>query len=201
MDPHLYRPTAPVINVRHVNPDGSQIQFRPLELGDWGFCRRLASDPGVRAASFNPEPPTFWGHLKWMWKWAATSNGGVAIVIERRAVITGRYLSGFEAPTGPWGPVGLFRAAVLPGNRLEASVALLPDARGKGVGTESIALLSRWVAEGFGWPLYARIKMDNAASLAAFVRAGYATAGAAEWDSMTDTEVGQVMVLRWQGRV
>ena len=194
MDPAL------VINVKHVNPDGSQIQFRPLALGDWSFCRRLASDHGVRAASFNPKPPTFWGHARWMGRWAAMSNAGVAIIIERRAMIMGRYLVGFEPPAPPWGPVGLFRAAVLPGNRLEASIALLPDARGRGVGTESIALLSRWVAEGFGWPLYARIKADNVASLSAFRRAGYVAASAAEWDELAEAEMGQVYVLRWQGR-
>ena len=198
MDPSLYQP-APGIKFSHVNPDGSQIQFRPLTLGDWGFCRRLAADPGVRAVSFNQKPPTFWGHAKWMWKWATTSNGGVAIIIERRTVIVGRYLVGFDAPTGPWGPVGLFRAAWLPGNRLEASIALLPEARGLGVGTESLALLSRWVAEGFGWPLYARIKADNAASLGAFYRAGYVTPSAAEWDELAEAELGQVYVLRWQG--
>ena len=191
---YLHRP-----EIRHVNPDGSQIQFRPLALGDWGFCRRLASDPGVRASSFNPNPPTFWGHARWMGRWAATSSAGVAILIERRAVIVGRYLVGFEPPAPPWGPVGLFRAAVLPGKRLEASIALLPDVRGRGVGTESIALLSRWVAEGFGWPLYARIKADNVASLSAFQGAGYVAASAAEWDELAEAEMGQVYVLRWQG--
>lgn len=130
------------------------LTFRPLRLRDALFCWRLASDPVVREASVDRRRPTVLGHLAWMWRW--TIGSGTAWAIMSNGV-----------------RVGLFRGIEIGGGRSEVSIALTAEARGQGIGTEAIRHLSFDAAVCCGFPVLARVRSGNVASIRAFHRAGY----------------------------
>lgn len=173
-----------------------RVGCRRLALSDWAFCRRLASDPVVRQASLSSQAPDFWGHAKWMWRWAVVSER-IAYVLETHMFIQGRYLVGMQpVPPLPTGPIGIVRAQRAVGGGCEISIALVAEARGLGVGQRALQDLTPGIAKALGAPVFARIKSDNFASQGAFAQAGYIPAREADWQRMAAGEQA-VVVLAW----
>ena len=130
-----------------------------------------------------------------MWSWM-TGRDRRAWIIERRALVIGRYLVGNERVDGPLGRVGLLRAARLPGGGCEVSIALLEAARGRGLGTVTLSAMTSVIHSVLGGPVYARIRLDNVFSLSAFLKAGFVMARGPQWERVSEGQHG-VYVLRW----
>lgn len=132
--------------------------LRPVVAEDCEALWRLANDPSARAASFNSASIELADHRKWF---------------ARRLVDPNVLL--FLLVTGDDEPVGYVRF-----ERREhgwiVSVALAPDARGRGLGSRLIARATALFRQQWNEPVTALVKADNAASLAAFRRAGYVDA-------------------------
>ena len=153
----------------------THLSYRPLRLSDWDFCWALASDPTIRAVSLGQRPPTWLGHLRWMWRWArdgdSMAGDRICRVIERMVYVPAPlYLPGYYH-LQRWEDVGLVRAARLPGGGCEVSIALLVAARGQGVGTATLKEISPHLHT-WGGRVFAQIKLDNLASVRAFTEAG-----------------------------
>jgi len=133
--------------------------LRPVVAKDCEALWRLANDPSARAASFNSAPIKFADHCEWL---------------ARRLVDPDVLL--FLLVTGDDEPVGYVRFEQREHGWV-VSVALAPDARGKGLGSRLIASGSALFCQRRNEPVTALVKADNAASLAAFRRAGYVDAG------------------------
>lgn len=158
----------------------SALGYRPLRLTDWRFCYELALDPEVRAVSLDTKPPTWWGHMCWMWRWTS-EHGRQAYVLKAGEL-----------------RVGLVRGAALHGGGLELGIVLTQSARGAGLGYFAIKRLSPVLARVLGGPVYAQVKLDNLASLKAFGHAGYRAAEQYEWEQLAGERAG-VLVLKWEG--
>ena len=154
------------------------VGYRPLTIWDAAFCWRLAADPEVRALSHDPKPPTLWGHLKWMRRWTLSFSRDAWLI-----------------RTG-WQSLGLVRAEGLPGGGSVISIAVLREARGRGVGTEALRRLTPRFQRTFNGPVYAVIKAANVRSYDAFMRAGYVIADEKNWQRLTGG-AGNLIVLRW----
>jgi RimJ/RimL family protein N-acetyltransferase len=80
-----------------------------------------------------------------------------------------------------WMPVGYVRYDRDPAGTVELSIAVDPEAQGKGIGTAALEQVKHQYAKRL--PLVARVKLDNKASLTAFRNAGYRE------EERTDTHV------------
>jgi len=124
-----------------------------------------ANDPVTRAAGFQPSPIDQRTHGLWL--------------EERLASPTTRLFVGLDGDE----PVGQVRLAADPDGRVEVGISVAPEARGRGIGR---SLLDAGLAAGLADPdlhiedFVARIRPDNAASLALFVGAGFRLAGTDE---------------------
>ena len=160
--------------------------FRPLQMfEDWHFCRELAGDPSVRRVSLDQKPPTFWGHMRWMWRWSRPGPERLALIVDR------------QAAKGLWLPAGMVRASLQLGGGSEISIALLHAERGRGLGTKALRAITPFVAVRLGGPVYAQIKPYNHASMVAFTRAGYELASAGEHERIGPKDTF-ITVLRWE---
>jgi RimJ/RimL family protein N-acetyltransferase len=142
-----------VITVRRASADDAE------RLLAW------ANDPATRAAGFHPSPIDAATHGRWL-------DG-------RLASAASRVLIGLEDGL----PVGQVRLEAGADRRVEVGISVAPDARGRGVGR---ALLKAGLAAGLADPdlqievFVARIRPDNAASLALFGGAGFRLSGMGE---------------------
>jgi len=117
---------------------------------DWRLCWRLANDPTERAMARDLRRPTVWRHTRWMWK---QCHENMAWVIN--------------------GNMGVIRAVWL-GAEYEIHISLLPEYRGRGIGTAAL----RGIARSFVWStVVAYVKPTNTASLRAFQKAGFVVTG------------------------
>jgi RimJ/RimL family protein N-acetyltransferase len=142
----------------HLRPHPKGLVLLPLRWSDWEFCRALANEPTVRAASFDPAPPTARSHRRWMSRHLLSAQARAWVGWwrghqERVAVVT---LHGTTA----W---------------LEVGVAVHPDARGQGVATSCIRQVCGEAIRWYGTDalLVARIREDNVASRAVFAKAHF----------------------------
>lgn len=124
-----------------------------LRWRDAAFAWRIASEPSVRAMSFDPRPPTLWRHFAWMWRNLRTRHDRAWVVED----------------TGGW-RVGV---ATLRRRRFAwyIGVAILPEARGRGYATAAVRAATYCAPVGHA--VFAEIKADNHASLRLFHGAGY----------------------------
>lgn len=130
------------------------VTLRPATHDDARFFFELRNEDGVRQASFDSEPFSWDHHLAWFGQRLA--SGDPIYVVESAGE-----------------PVGYIRLDALGNNEYEISVAVIPEARGRGIGTSVIKLASE-AAEGDGAVrLIARVKPGNDASVRAFEAAGY----------------------------
>lgn len=162
------------------------IKLRPLSLSDSAFCRALASEPAVRSQSLDGRAPTFWGHVKWMWRWTMRVN-------DRRAwIIVFHYGTGWAETDA-----GLVRASKVKGGGSEIGIAVDGRYRGEGIGTMTLCRAGSIIASVIGSPVYARIKYTNRASVKAFKKAGYREASPGPWRRISGDDP-TVMVLEWK---
>jgi GNAT superfamily N-acetyltransferase len=144
------------------------LTIRPLRLWDFAFCWRLANDPSAWKHYANPQPPTWWGHLRWMAAWLCKQDR-MAWIVESRDVCS------YGAACRPVS-AGLVRVERR-GTRSMMSVAVLPEHRRQGIAQRAITIASRWaIGHGWGTPT-AYIHAPNTSSILAFRAAGFEMVG------------------------
>ena len=138
------------------------ISVRPATAADADRLLDWANDPVTRATGFHPAPIDAATHARWL--------------EDRLASPVSRSYVGLEDGRA----VGVVRLDAETDGRVEVGISVAPDARGRGVGH---ALLDAGLSAGLADPdldvgvFIARIRPDNAASIALFVGAGFDPAG------------------------
>lgn len=146
------------------------VRLRPAGPADRLPVWRWRNDPETRRASFHSAPVTLDEHSRWFED------------ILRRP---DRRLYVLQADGADAGVVRLDMA----GQQARVSINIAPEWRGRGVGTRGLRALSREAFGGLGLGrLVAEVKAENAASRAAFARAGYAIAREGDPVIMARTE-------------
>lgn len=156
----------------------SVLTLRPLRPWDALFCWRLDRDAGVRAVAVNQEPPTWWGHARWMARWLFGSGRGAWIATKMTGSDPNELGYYRQCRTEYVGLVRVQRDRRKSGPR-EAimSVAVLPQYQGRGYASAAIAEAVRLTPASWGVPT-ARIRADNKPSIGAFAKAGFEMVGA-----------------------
>lgn len=126
------------------------MNLRPATMDDARFLYDLRREPGYASQCFGPPPASFDAHKAWLRDWLYMFPGLRPLLIVEE---DGR-------------AVGMVRLS--PARPAEVSIALVPEARGKGLCPQVL----RAVAAGHPH-LCARVKPDNEASLRAFEKAGF----------------------------
>jgi CMP-N-acetylneuraminic acid synthetase/RimJ/RimL family protein N-acetyltransferase len=136
-----------------------QVRLRPVTAADRLALWRWRNDPATRRASFDRREIPLEEHTRWLERSLALRERKLWIVVAGAAAV-GTVRLDVEDRAGT------------------VSIALAPQARGRGLG---VAALHALAGEGFGplglATLRARVRPDNRASLAAFRRAGYVVRG------------------------
>jgi len=141
-------------------PETLRVSLRPVTAADARRLWELRNEETVRRVSFGPEPIPFDRHQRWL----------AARLTEAAAPM-------FMIDTPDTGDVGYVRFDAVEGE-LHVSVALAPEARGRGLGPEALRAAMHAVrARGLRRPVLALVRRDNARSLGAFLRAGFVPAG------------------------
>lgn len=136
----------------------SALALRPVEVGDAALLLDWANDPTTRAMSFHPERIDPETHARWL-------DG-------RLASSSTRFYVGLEGDR----PIGQVRFERASDGEVEVSIAVAPEARGRGLGRE---LLRAGLAEAqrepaLGGRVYvARVRAGNRASIDLFERTGF----------------------------
>ena len=145
------------------------VTLRPAVHEDCERVWRWRNDEETRRASFDSSPVPFETHERWFLDSLRRRRRKVYIVVAGDR------------------PSGVVRLDVT-GRQATVSIHLAPEWRGRGVGPRALAALADVAFGRLGLVrLVARIKADNAASLAAFRRAGFTSAEAG-----ADAPVGAV---------
>ncbi len=135
------------------------VRLRPALASDAITLWRWRNDPQTRAASFSGVTVELAEHERWLQETLGRADRRLYVAhADGRDVATARLdVQGADAVV---------------------SLTVAPEWRGRGIATRVLRAL---VAEAFGAPglrrLVARVKPDNAASRAAFERAGFTPAG------------------------
>ena len=138
------------------------IELRHANNKDCRMIWQWANDPDVRAVSFAPEPIAYENHVQWFEARLADADCHMYIAED---IAAGRH------PV----PVGQVRFERR-GKEAVISVSLARKFRGRGHGARIIALAaSTYLAATDAQVINAYIKTDNAASLAAFKKAGFSS--------------------------
>lgn len=135
------------------------LTLRRAMLDDCRFFFDVANEPNVRAASFHPEPIDWGHHCQWF-------DDLLRNPLARSWVVS--------KDTQDVGVIRVERQK-LSGQRAEetvVSIALLPEARGNGVGSRSLQLALEVTPKAWK-PVVAYIKPDNLGSVKAFSKAGF----------------------------
>ncbi|MDD5075395.1 MAG: GNAT family N-acetyltransferase, partial [Candidatus Peribacteraceae bacterium] len=134
--------------------------LRPARTDDCATVFAWTNDPETRAASLSSAPVPWEEHVRWF--------------ESRLADPMHRFFIGSDAGDRPVGQVRFSRE----NDRATISVSLAPEARGKRLGTALIAAgCRRMFADSTLRTIDASIKPDNAASFAAFKKAGFREEG------------------------
>jgi RimJ/RimL family protein N-acetyltransferase len=142
--------------------DHPPVTLRPATAADEALLLVWANDVGTRAAGFRPDPISAEDHRRWL--------------ADRLGSASGRLLVGMAGDV----PVGQIRLDRDAGGRVEIGIAVAPEARGRGVGHELLrAALDEARRDDDLRPsgFLARIRPDNAASIALFTGAGFRHTG------------------------
>jgi RimJ/RimL family protein N-acetyltransferase len=139
------------------------IKLRRATHNDCRLIWQWANAPDVRAASFSPEPIVYEDHVKWYE--ARLNDAGCRIYIAED-------VDDNNQPTA----IGQIRFD-LKARGAVISISLDREFRGQGRGGRIIELASRtFLASSDAKKIHAYVKKDNAASLAAFKKAGFSPA-------------------------
>lgn len=136
------------------------IKLRHANRKDCRTIWQWANDPDVRAVSFAPEPIAYEDHVKWF---EARLDDADCLMYIAEDSAAGRH------PT----PVGQARFE-RKGQEAVISISLDREFRARGLGARIIELAARtYLAATDAQVINAYIKTENAASLAAFKKAGF----------------------------
>jgi RimJ/RimL family protein N-acetyltransferase len=152
--------------------------LRPAADDDAKLLWHWANDPAVRAASFNSARIPWRTHEAWFAKRLARPQSARI------------YIAHARSGNAPVGQVRLEKSAP---TRAVVSVVVAPDQRGRGIGAALIHAGCMRAAQDLGVSrVLAYIRDDNAASIAAFERAGF--------KHLRRAKVGgnQAVLLVWQ---
>ncbi len=140
---------------------GDFLSLRPVCADD---CRQVwewANDPEVRAVSFSTEPIPWETHVRWF-------------AARLQAAGCHWYIAGDDQER----PIGQIRYEVRD-DAAVVSLSLARNARGRGYGSRLLALGTSQILNSLPvHTIHAYVKPDNVASRRAFVKAGFADAGA-----------------------
>jgi spore coat polysaccharide biosynthesis protein SpsF len=135
----------------------SPVRLRPATPDDERRLWEWANDPAVRRFAFSTEAIPYDDHARWFAARLADRGCRLFIVEDRDGQ-----------------PVGQIRTDRRDGGALEISVSIAEAHRGRGLGTAALRALEREFQRGGETVrLFGRVKGSNAASAAAFRRAGY----------------------------
>lgn len=143
------------------------MRLRDAAIIDGEFLFRLRRERTVARQSVSPPPRRLDVHLRWLESRLSSPVCRVFVVEE---------VSGPRGKRGTVDKIGMGRLDVmLPfGGYVELSLALVPAARGKGIGYEVVRqLMLRATIDYPKLPMRARIRKENTASLITFLRAGF----------------------------
>lgn len=149
---------------RGATPGG--VAVRPATMEDADLLLAWANDPVTRAAGFHTAAISRDEHLAWLARRLATADCRLYIGV-RAGRPVGQVRVDRDEPTGT----------------AEVSIAVAPEARGQGVGRRLLdaALAAARADAQLGVGTFrARVRPDNAASLALFRGAGFVEAGSGE---------------------
>jgi RimJ/RimL family protein N-acetyltransferase len=152
-----------------VPPDGVEItaddlHLRPWQAGDAGALAQVMADPDVvRWTGLPSRPALEWVTRTWPGRWADGTGAAFAVLDAAAAELLGGVdLHGVDPAAGT-AEVGWFCA---------------PGARGRGVGTRAVQVLSRWAFGAVGLSrLTAQVEVGNWASRALAEKAGFTVEG------------------------
>ena len=143
----------------------SSLTLRPATAADGPLLLEWANDPVTRAAGFQPEPIAADDHRRWL--------------ADRLASTSGRLLVGLEGDV----PVGQIRLDRQRDGRVEIGIAVAAAVRGRGVGRTLLRLALDEARRDQGLApvaFLARIRPDNATSIALFAGAKFRRIGMTE---------------------
>lgn len=136
------------------------LSVRPATEADSRRVWEWANDPVVRASSFSPQPIAWEDHVEWFRARLASSSVTYIVVDERERAI------------------GLVRFDRHSDTSFEIGVLVAAEFRGHGLSSPAIQVACDAVRHAsceIG--IVARVRIENAASLAAFKRAGFVVVG------------------------
>jgi UDP-2,4-diacetamido-2,4,6-trideoxy-beta-L-altropyranose hydrolase len=141
------------------------ITLRPATAADGPLLLEWANDPVTRAAGFQPEPIAADDHRRWL--------------ADRLTSTSGRLLVGVDGDV----PIGQIRLDRHRDGRVEIGIAVAAAVRGRGVGRRLLRLALDEARRDEGLDpvaFIARIRPDNATSIALFTGAGFRRIGTTE---------------------
>jgi len=141
------------------------LRLRPAREEDRRLLWEWANDPEVRGASFSPDPIPWQTHVAWFDAKLKPQDSGPSSSI-------------FIAEDDEKNPLGQIRFDPRPDRDWEVAISLNRQARGKGVACELIKGGVREILkDNPNVRIHAFVKPSNVASIKAFERAGFRTAG------------------------
>jgi RimJ/RimL family protein N-acetyltransferase len=146
------------------------VRVRPAGPDDAERLLAWANDPRTRAAGFHPEPIDEAEHVAWL--------------ARRLSSPASRLFIGLDAGGTPIGQVRFERH---PGDDAEVSIAVAPEARGRGLGRALLAAGIDAIAADPSYPVNgftARVRPENAASARLFGEAGFREIARTEVDGL-----------------
>ena len=139
------------------------LTLRRATADDCRLYWEWANDPGVRAASFTPDPIEWDGHVAWFASRLQSSESMMYVVSNDAGQ-----------------PIGQVRFDASPDGDLEIGLSLAATLRGHGLGREVISQGCRTILKARpGARIVAHVRPENGPSLAAFEAAGFERRGAA----------------------
>jgi RimJ/RimL family protein N-acetyltransferase len=141
-----------------------RLHLRPWEAGDAGPLDRLLADPEVQRWTGLPSRSALeWVTQTYPGRWADGSGAGFAVL----DATTGELLGGVD-----------LHAVDAAAGTAEVGWSVAPQARGRGVATEAVQVLTRWAFAAVGLHrLVAQVEVGNWASRAVAEKAGFAGEG------------------------
>ncbi|MBM5783706.1 MAG: UDP-2,4-diacetamido-2,4,6-trideoxy-beta-L-altropyranose hydrolase [Cyanobacteria bacterium K_DeepCast_150m_m2_101] len=136
------------------------LRLRPATLADEGLYLAWANEPKVRRQSFNMEPIPFDQHQRWFRSRLQSTNILLRVLVDAEGL--------------PLGQIRFERSADEPA-RATIGFSLDPAARGYGLASELLQLGVAELARHWGAAVeaYGEVRVANAASAKAFLRAGF----------------------------
>jgi UDP-2,4-diacetamido-2,4,6-trideoxy-beta-L-altropyranose hydrolase len=152
---------GPMRVIRQLHDD--ELALRPVQSQDCCMVWEWANDPVVRTQSFSTEKILWEKHVAWFESQQTNASIRFYMAVDKNDV-----------------PAGQIRYQI-DGQEAVVSVSLAPEQRGKGYSAEIIRLGTRelWATTKTNI-IHAYIKQNNTASVRAFIKAGFISAGIEE---------------------